>query len=144
MAKEHYYEVNLQWKEGRTGVLSSPALNDTITCATPPEFPGGIPGIWSPEHLFAASINSCYMSTFVAIAENFKLPFTSFSCKTTCKLEVVDGKFLITEAIVEPIVELENPEADKDKALRVMEKSKAACLVTNSMKTTTTLHPTIR
>lgn len=135
MAKEHYYEVDVQWQQGRTGVLSSPVLNDRIACATPPEFPQGVPGIWSPEHLYAAAINSCYMATFLAVAENFKLPFTGFSCKTICKLEVIDGKHQVTEAVIEPALILENPAADSDKAMRVLEKSKAACLITNSIKT---------
>ncbi|MDR2206712.1 MAG: OsmC family protein [Flavobacteriaceae bacterium] len=135
MEKVHYYEVDVQWNEGRTGVLSSPILNRAIECATPPEFANGVPGIWSPEHLYTAAINSCYMSTFLAIAENFKLPFSDFSCKTVCKLEIVDGKYLITEAEIEPTLTLENLETDKDKALKILEKSKAACLVTNSMKT---------
>ncbi|AFD05290.1 OsmC family protein [Solitalea canadensis] len=140
MSKEQYYEVNLQWNDGRTGSLSSPVLNETITCATPPEFPNGVPGIWSPEHLYAATINSCYMSTFLAVAENFKLPFSDFSCKTVCKLEVVEGKYLITEAVIAPTVTLQDHEADKDKALKVLEKSKSACLVTNSIKTAISLN----
>ncbi|MCC6385647.1 MAG: OsmC family protein [Bacteroidia bacterium] len=139
MSKEHYYEVNLQWKQDRRGVLSSPVLNDTIECATPPEFPNGIPGIWSPEHLYAASINSCYMATFLAVAENSKLAFTDFSCKTVCKLEQVEGKFRITKAVITPEVTLENAENDYEKLLRLFEKSKAVCLVTNSMKTEVSL-----
>ncbi len=140
MANVHYYEVNLQWKEGRKGLLSSPVLNNTIECATPPEFPLGVPGIWSPEHLYAASINSCYMATFLAVAENYKLSFTDFNCKTVCKLELKDGKFLITEALISPELTLQNPVDDKEKAIKVLEKSKAACLVTNSLKTETSIH----
>ena len=121
-------------------MLSSPVLNETIECATPPEFPKGEPGIWSPEHLYAAAISSCYLSTFLAVAENFKLPFKSFSCKTVCKLELVEGRFQITEAEITPELQLENPEQDRDKALKVLDKSKAACLVTNSMKTAVTLN----
>lgn len=144
MTKEHFYDVSVDWKEGRIGNLSSSVLNTEIGCATPPEFPNGVPGIWSPEHLYAAAISSCYMATFLAIAENMKLSFHNFSCKTTCKLEVVDGRFLITEALVEPVLSLENPTEDEAKALRVLEKSKSACLVTNSMKTEVRLQPTIR
>lgn len=135
MAQAHYYEVNVDWNEGRKGTLWSPALQETIYCATPPEFPNGVPGIWSPEHLYAAAINSCYLATFLAIAENFKLSFTAFSCKTVCKLEVLAGKYQITEATISPVVTLANHDADQDKAMKVLEKSKAACLVTNSIKT---------
>ncbi len=142
MSQTHYYEVNVQWKEGRIGALSSPVLTEIIECATPPEFPNGVPGIWSPEHLFVAAINSCYMATFLAIAENFKVNLKSFSCNTIAKLEKVDGRYLITEAELVPVINLENPE-DKDKAIRVAEKAKTGCLVTNSMKTEIILNPQI-
>ena len=135
MSQTHFYEVNIQWKEGRTGELSSPVLNKTIECATPPEFPNGIPGIWSPEHLFVAAINSCYMATFLAIADNFKVEIETFSCSTTAKLEMVEGKYLITQAEMFPVIKLVNPEKDLDKAAHVAEKAKTGCLVTNSMKT---------
>ena len=49
---EHDYTINLEWNQGRIGQLSSPELENLIECATPPEFPNGVPGIWSPEHLF--------------------------------------------------------------------------------------------
>ena len=140
MSQQHFYEVSVKWKEGRIGELSSPVLNEIIECATPPEFPNGVPGIWSPEHLYVAAISSCYLSTFLAIAENFKLEFLNFSCKTKCKLEVVEGKYQITEAEITPELLLKNPDNDREKAIKVLEKSKAACLVTNSMKTSVSLN----
>ena len=74
----HKYEVNLEWKEDRKGLLSSPILTHEIEVATPPEFPKGMAGIWSPEHLFVAAVNSCLMTSFLAIAENSKFEFISF------------------------------------------------------------------
>ncbi len=142
MAQKHYYEVDVKWKEGRIGELSSPVLETTIECATPPEFTNGVAGIWSPEHLYAAAINSCYMATFLAIAENFKLDFTHFECKTICKLEIVEGKFQITEAVIKPTVQLEDNKLS-DKTVRVLEKAKSACLVTNSIKTDIVLESNI-
>jgi organic hydroperoxide reductase OsmC/OhrA len=60
----------------RKGKLCSPELSKEngpcIEVATPPEFPKGMPGIWSPEHLFTAAVSSCLMTTFLAIAENSK------------------------------------------------------------------------
>jgi len=141
--KEHFYEVNVRWEKGRQGTASSPDLDESIACATPPEFSSGVPGIWSPEHFYTASISSCYMTTFLAIAENSKLSFKDFTCKTTCKLEVVDGKFMISEAVIEPKVTLENPEEDRARAEKILQKSNAACLVTRSMKTEVVLKTTI-
>ncbi len=141
MAQTHFYEVDLLWKEGRTGKLSSPVLDETIRCATPPEFPKGVEGLWSPEHLYAASINSCYMATFLAIAENFQLVLKHFSCKTICKLEMYEGRYMITEAVIRPNLLIENMDQEKEKLLKVLEKSKTACLITNSLKTHIVLEP---
>lgn len=127
--------VSIQWKEGRIGELSSPVLEKTIECATPPEFSNVVIGIWSPEHLFVSEINGCFMSTFLAIAYNFKIEIDDFSCKTVAKLEIADGKYVITQAEMFPIVKLTTPDKDTDKAQRALEKAKAGCLVTNSMKT---------
>lgn len=139
MSQQHFYDVKAKWESDRKGLLTSTVLPETITCATPPEFPKGMPGIWSPEHLFAAAISSCYMATFLAIAENFKLEFSSFECNTVCTLENIEGKFQITKAVITPEVILMNPQEDREKAIKVLEKSKFACLVTNSMKTEVTL-----
>lgn len=144
MSENYFYQVDLNWKNGRVGELSSPVLDTTIECATPPEFANGVPNIWSPEHFYAAAINSCFMTTFLAIAENFKIEFESFDCKTIIKLEIVDRKYIISEAEIHPIVKLVNPEKDTDKAMRVIQKTKDNCLVTNSMKTEVNLHPTIK
>ncbi len=139
MAEEHFYQVDLKWKEGRIGEVTSPVLSDAITCATPPEFAQGVPNIWSPEHFYAAAINSCFMTTFLAIAENSKVEFTNFECKTVIKLELVEGKYIISEAVISPIATLADLEKDEERVLRIYDKTKANCLVTNSMKTDVTI-----
>ena len=139
----NYYNVNLNWTSDRKGEISSPELNDTIEVATPPEFPKGIEGIWSPEHLLTASVNSCFMTTILSIAENSKLEFVSFNCAAKGKLEQVEGKFLMTEVILEPVLVI-TKETDKNRAERVLQKSEAACLISNSIKSKVTLVPTIK
>jgi peroxiredoxin-like protein len=139
---EHYYKVDVNWNKERKGVLCSPELNqegmNCIEVATPPEFPKGIPGIWSPEHLFTAAVSSCLMTTFLSIAENSKLAFVDFSCKSKGKLEQVEGKFLMTEIILEPTVTIAD-EKDRERAERVLQKSEAACLISNSIKSKVTM-----
>lgn len=145
----HYYNVDITWNEERKGVMCSPELNiprsgepGCIEVATPPQFAKGIPGIWSPEHLFTAAVSSCLMTTFLAIAENSKLEFVSFKCHSKGKLEQVDGKFLMTEITLEPEVIISH-EKDLDRAERVLQKSEAACLVSNSIKSKVIMHPLI-
>ena len=142
----HYYNVDINWNQERKGVMCSPELNkeanSCIEVATPPEFPKGIPGIWSPEHLFTASVSSCLMTTFLAIAENSKLEFENFSCNSKGKLEQVDGKFLMTEIILEPKVTIYD-EKERSRAERVLEKSEKACLISNSIKSKVIMKSTI-
>ena len=142
MNTEHLYEVGLNWSGSRMGTLSSPDLTEPINVATPPQFPGGMENIWSPEHLFTAAVNSCLMTTFLAIAENSKLEFSSFTCKSKGKLEQVDGKFLMTEVILEPTVIIAH-EQDREKAQRVLQKSETACLISNSVKSKIIFQPSV-
>ena len=138
----HNYTTTVTWENDRIGNLSSPTLPD-IKVATPPEFPNGVPNIWSPEHLFVASANICLMTTFLAITENSKFDFQSFKSEATGKLEKVDGRFMISEIEFKPVVTISD-ESKKEKAIRLIEKSEAACLISNSMKSKTILTPTIQ
>ncbi len=138
----HYYTVDIEWKQDRKGIVSSPELTTPIEVATPLPFTGGIEGIWSPEHFLTASVNSCYMTTFLAIAENSKLEFTEFSCSAKGKLEQVDGKYLITEIALLPILKILH-ETERAKAERILQKSESACLISNSIKSRVSLQFTI-
>ena len=138
----HFYNVDISWKSGRTGEMSSPELQQTVEIATPPQFPKGVEGVWSPEHLFTAAVSSCLMTTFLAIAENSKLEFTDFQCGSKGKLEQIEGKFLMTEVILEPTVVILNEE-DREKAERVLQKSEANCLISNSVHSKIAMIPNI-
>lgn len=83
------------------------------------------------------------MTTFLAIAENSKLDFKAFACSSKGKLEQKDGKFLMTEVILEPVVTITQKE-DKDRALRILQKSEAACLISNSIKSKVTMIPLVK
>lgn len=143
MENIHTYTVNLEWEAERKGVMSSPVLNSNIEVATPPEFPKGMAGIWSPEHLLVASVNSCLMTTFLAIAENSKFTFINFQCNADGKLEKVEGKYMISEIALRPLLTIAT-ESDREKGLRILQMSEAACLISNSIKSTIVFQPEIR
>lgn len=142
MEKIHYYDTKIEWKKDRIGIISSTVLPQEIEVATPPEFPKGISRIWSPEHLFVAACNTCLMTTFLAIAENSGLVFESFKSEAKGKLETIEGKMLISEITLRPEVVITN-HIDQEKALRILMKSEANCLISNSMKSTIVFEPTI-
>ena len=134
----HFYNVDLSWSADRKGILTSTELDQEIAVATPPQFPKGMPNIWSPEHLFTASVSSCFMTTFLSIAENSRLEFEAFSCFAKGKLEQIEGKFKMSEIILEATLIVKNME-DKEKGERILNKSEAACLISNSINSKVTL-----
>lgn len=145
----HIFEVNIRWTKERKGTVCSPDVAFVATergcfdVATPPQFPKGMEGIWSPEHLFTAAISSCLMTTFLAIAENFKLEFTGFECRSRGTLEQVEGKYLMTHVLLEPELTIAREE-DREKAFKVLQKSEAACLISNSVKSKISMTPVVR
>lgn len=142
MENEHLYNVSVTWDKERIGTMRSAVLDSVIEVATPPEFTRGVGGIWSPEHLLVAAVNSCLMTTFLAIAENSGLKFTSFTSDATGKLEKKEGKYMITEITLSPVVTTPD-EQQREKAEKVIQKSEAACLISNSVKSTILVRPQV-
>jgi organic hydroperoxide reductase OsmC/OhrA len=130
---EHSYEVDVNWVVDRIGILFSPELNDEMQVATPPQFQNGVEKVWSPEHLFTAAVNSCLMTTFLAVAENSKLEFKKFSSKAYGKLEKIDGRYIMSEITLIPSLTIFREE-DREKAIRILNKSEESCLISNSVR----------
>ena len=132
------YPVELRWEGERRGTASSPDGLPALPVAAPPSF-GGHPGIWSPEHLFVLSVASCWMTTFLAVAQASKLEFSAIECPGTGILEKgEDWRFWIPRIVLRPRVTILREE-DRERATRVIEKSEAVCLISNSMKSEVTL-----
>jgi peroxiredoxin-like protein len=141
MGERHEYRTTVRWDGQRKGTLGAPGLGE-IAVATPPEFPGGHPGIWSPEHLYVASVEVCVMTTFLAIAENSKLEFTHYSSSAEGILEKTETGYRMTEITVKPRIVIRE-DAAREKAARAIEKAEKVCLISNSMKTVVRLQAEI-
>ena len=136
-----YYDTEVEWKKEKEGHISGTSLPE-VPVGAPPEFKGR-EGVWSPEHLFVASLNTCYMLTFLAIAENSKVPLMSFSSTAKGKLEKVAGSnYQITEIVVKPRVVIASVN-DLSRMPRILEKAKENCFVSNSIKSAIKLEPEI-
>lgn len=137
MENQYSYTTEVEWTGERRGDLSAPHLPD-LEVDAPPEFKGH-EGVWTPEHLFVAAVNSCFMTTFLAIAENSKLEFVSFSADAKGKLEKLEGQgFIMTEVLLRPKL-LVSHARDLERAGRILEKAEKNCLISNSIKTATRL-----
>lgn len=146
---KHNYKVHVRWSSGRRGVLCSPDIagaapeNACLETGTPPQFANGVEGVWSPEHLYAAAVASCFMTTFLAIADNSKLEFTGFECEADGILEFPENRPLMTAVVLRVTVTIVS-ENDEARAKRVLEKSEKACLISNSIRSAVELVTDIR
>jgi peroxiredoxin-like protein len=139
--RSFYYETEIEWTKEKEGHIKGATL-PAISVGAPPEFKGR-EGQWTPEHLFVASINTCFMLTFLAIAENSKLPLVSFSSTAKGKLEKVAGSsYQITEIVIKPRVVIASVE-DLGRIGRILEKAKENCFISNSIKSTVKIQPEI-
>jgi organic hydroperoxide reductase OsmC/OhrA len=137
----YFYETEVTWTGERRGDLRAPGL-PALEVAAPPEFKGH-EGIWSPELLYVASVNSCFMATFLAIAELSKLGFIRFTCNARGKLEKEEGRgYRITEIVLSPKLVIGH-ERDAEQAIRILEKAEKSCLISNSINTAVRLEPEV-
>jgi len=138
--KQFWYKTRVQWKEARRGILAAEGKPD-LEIATPPEFKGH-EGIWTPEDLFVAAVNSCIMTTFLGTAYWKKLRFDSFECEAEGLLERPGEEFLFTKIIVRPRVTLP-PDGDEELARWVLDFAEKDCLISHSIKTDVAMEPEI-
>jgi organic hydroperoxide reductase OsmC/OhrA len=129
--KKFIYKVDLKWSNARKGVVSSSG-KPTIEVATPPEFKGH-PGFWTPEDLYVASVNACFMSTFLYYAEKRQLSFSAFSASAEGILEQVDKEFIISTVNITAYLVIAVGES-VEKAKATLELAEKDCLVSNSIK----------
>jgi peroxiredoxin-like protein len=137
----YFYETEIEWK-GEKDLKLVGAKLPAIEAGAPPEFKGR-EGVWAPEHLFVAALNSCYTLTLLAIAEFSKVALLSLSSSAKGKLEKVEGGgYQVTEIIVKPSVVLASA-SDLARMPRILEKAKENCFVSNSIRSKITIEPEV-
>lgn len=140
----HHYAVTADAESGTNVTLSSRGLQDLET-AGPPEY-GGPGDLWSPETLLVGTIANCFILSFRAIARAGRLEWDSLSCSVMGTLDKIDRAtqftaFEITAELTLPAGD--DNKADDGKALRLMEKAKKHCLITDSLKAEATLKASV-
>lgn len=120
--------------------LSGPGLQP-IASMPPVEFDG--PGDrWSPESLLVAAVSDCLILTFRAIARAAGMHWLKLECATEGVLNRVDGVTRFTHFNIR--AKLTAPAGtDEHKAMRMLEKSEAVCLVSNSLNGEKHLHASV-
>jgi peroxiredoxin-like protein len=128
----HNYKVSVTWMNDRVGWAEAPEVHERAMFSAPPEF-GGQAGLWSPELFLVAATGSCFLSTFVALAEHSKMALVGFTAEAEGALERVPGQgYRFTGILLRPVVTVEKEE-DVARAHQLLEKAEKHCIVRNAL-----------
>ena len=141
MNTSYRFATNAVWTEGRHGVVRGEAGRPQLEFSAPPEFQGQA-GFWTPEHFFLAAVATCFITTFRAIAEFSKFDVEALEVGVEGTVEKGEGGFHFTRVVVRPLLTV-HLEADRERALRLLEKAEHSCLVSRSLRSEIVLEPTV-
>ncbi len=145
MSEEHKYNVEIDMIKLRVGnFILEDKDKPLIRVATPPEFTGGKPGIHSPEDLFVGAIAACKMTTYCGMAEKLGIGLQSLKVKATGYLgeaKILDPNvrgMAFTKVDIHLVIGIDDEENRKS-AEKCVDLTKKYCLVSNSVKSETSL-----
>jgi organic hydroperoxide reductase OsmC/OhrA len=98
----------------------------------------GDPGKGDPEDMLVASLSSCHMLSFLAIAAKKKVIVDSYQDDAVGFLENEGGKLWMTRVILRPKV---TSSADAATLAEIHHLAHQACFIANSVKTEVTVEP---
>ena len=135
-ALPHHYQVKATGKPDTYLALSVVNMPDLVV-APPAQF-GGPGDEWSPEDLFMASIASCFILSFKAIARASKFSWLSIECDSEGLLEKVEGLTQFSKIVTRANLVIPATQSI-EKAERLLHKAEQSCLVVNSLSSTSQL-----
>ena len=135
--------INLKWNLGEGELIPGKIPNSheitfnqdfKIISDAAPDW-GGNPRNTNPEQALAASVSSCHMMTFLALAAKTKWPVTSYEDKADAVLgKNSNGQMVVTKITLHPVVAFEENFSVSDQEMKEMhDRSHRYCFVANSL-----------
>lgn len=132
----HRYQVAAAATPAGPVALSSSGVPNLSTAA-PAEFDG--PGdCWSPETLLVGAVADCFVLSFRAVAAASKVSWLALGCQVEGDLDRVDKVTQFTAFRVSATLTVA-ADVGVERAERLLHRAEQACLISNSLKATTTL-----
>ena len=130
-AKVYDFPLTIRWISGRRTVASVHG-KDNLEVATPPEFKGGVEGVWSPEDLLVGSVGSCFAVTLLAVADRRNVPIRGLEVDATGSVtQRRDGRFGFTEVVLHLAFDTEP--GFESEAAEAADAAEQGCLVASSL-----------
>ena len=142
MPRQYSYQTNAQFHQhDRSFVAIEQGVPRLIHFSAPAEF-GGEPGVWTPEQFLLASVGSCFIETFKAVAKASKLDFQGVEVSVEGAIEKEPEGWRFTKIIIRPALIIYNDET-QELGLRLLAKTERSCLVVRSLSSQIQMQPKI-
>lgn len=142
MQETHQYQVVAWWTSGRTGIAKSKSAPSAIHFTAPAEF-GGLQGRWTPEDLLLGAIASCYTTTFGALAEHSRFEYADLEVEVQGTVRKADCGYRFSEIVLCPSLTISSEEG-RERALLLLQKAEALCLVSRALSINQTLESRVQ
>jgi len=136
------YGVVAWWSSGKTGLAKSNSAPNAIHFTAPPEF-GGLEGRWTPEDLLLCAVASCYTTTFRALAEYSGLEYEDLGVEVEGAIHKTNSGYSFSEIVIRPSLTI-STEEEQGRALRLLQKAKALCLVSRALSVEQKFEPRLQ
>jgi len=144
MPTKHLFHARLVWAKPVDGAgthrvefENRPALE----VAAAPQYKGD-PTKHNPEELFLASLVSCQMLTYLALATRAGIGVTAYEDRAEATLTMADRRMRITEVVLHPRITI-GASADADRARALVEAAHEGCFIANSVACVVRAEPEI-
>jgi organic hydroperoxide reductase OsmC/OhrA len=136
MATKHAFHAHLTWQTGGTGVATGNHRVEfegrpTVEVSAAPQYRGD-PSKLNPEELFLASLASCQMLTYLALASRAGIEVLAYEDGADATLAIADRKMRVTEVVLHPRITIAGS-ADEAKARSLVEAAHDGCFIANSV-----------
>jgi len=146
MANSHEFEAELLWEKGAEGERRGNHAvrfegRPELEISAAPQYKGD-PSCLNPEELFLASLLSCQMLTYLAMAQNSGLDVLAYEDHATATLAIADRRMRMTSVTLRPRIRLA-ADADPEKARKLVERAHQGCFIANSVSCDVVIEPDV-
>jgi peroxiredoxin-like protein len=142
MSDQLEFSISGHWMAGGRGTVAGEEIGEPIEFSTPPEFHGE-PGFWTPEHFLLASVGSCFIATFRAMAGFSKFEPLALDLAVQGTVDKGQGGYEFTKIVLKPALAVRD-DSDRVRAARLLEKAEHGCLISRSLKCEVTMEAQIQ
>ena len=142
------HNATIDWnRDGRDFTYESYSRDHTwsfeggvvVNASAAPAYKGS-PDLVDPEEAFVASLSSCHMLTFLALAAKAKLVVDRYTDQAIGLMAKDDeGRMAVTTVTLKPVIEFNGRKPEPDELTQLHDKAHHLCFIANSVKTRITV-----